>query len=392
MGNVGQSVPVAATLGGDTMRSATDEGQRVVEFVRQRDAADHLREGDVLSRRRFLGQLQIEKRRTDRSKVPLSLVLFRFTPEQRGRPGNMAEIVGLLRQCKRETDLLGYLGEGLIGLLLTHTDQAGQEGFTRNVDKRAVGLQYTVTSGTYPDQIFDKLLAESQNLSDTLPYFLEHETDHGEIELLLKRCLDIAGALVLMIVASPIMLVTAIAVKATSPGPVIYKQVRLGRKGIPFNFYKFRSMRTNADERVHREYVASLIKGKHDDINQGDADKPHFKLKSDSRVTRVGKIIRKTSIDELPQLYNVLKGDMSLVGPRPPIPYETDNYQSWHLRRVLEGRPGITGLWQVEGRNRVPFDEMVRMDMRYTRTWSLWLDLKILAKTVTAVLRFDGEG
>ena len=151
-------------------------------------------------------------------------------------------------------------------------------------------------------------------------------------------------------------------------------------------------MATNADDRVHREYVINLINGKHDEINQGDAEKPRYKLKADPRVTPIGRIIRKTSIDELPQLYNVLKGDMSLVGPRPPIPYEAEKYQSWHLRRVLEGRPGITGLWQVEGRNRVSFDDMVRLDLRYTRTWSLWLDLTILARTVGAVLRLDGEG
>jgi lipopolysaccharide/colanic/teichoic acid biosynthesis glycosyltransferase len=155
-------------------------------------------------------------------------------------------------------------------------------------------------------------------------------------------------------------------------------------------FYKFRSMHCDADDQIHRDFVSSLIKGHHDLINQQDALDPLFKIKSDPRVTAVGRIIRQTSIDELPQLFNVLKGDMSLVGPRPPLPYEAVEYQSWHLRRILEIRPGITGLWQVEGRSKVSFDEMVRMDLRYIKNRSLVYDLKLLLKTVKVVLRQKG--
>ena len=367
---------------------AIDLGERLVAAARP--DADDFGQGEVLSRHQLLRQLHIEKRRADRSKVPLSLVLFRPT-QDRDQRGNARELVDLLCSTKRETDLLGDLGDGVIALLLSHTDKAGLQGFTRKLKNRAIGLSYTVTSGTYPDQVFEKLIAANQHLPDTLPFFLEHAADHGAVALFLKRSLDIAGAIASLILVSPIMLVTALAIKATSPGPVIYKQIRLGRKGIPFVFYKFRSMTASADDRVHREYVANLINGRHEAINQGDAQRPHYKLRSDPRVTPVGKIIRKTSIDELPQLFNVVKGDMSLVGPRPPILYEAEKYQSWHLRRMLEGRPGITGLWQVEGRNRVSFDEMVRLDLRYMRTWSLWLDLKILARTVVAVLRCDGN-
>ena len=201
--------------------------------------------------------------------------------------------------------------------------------------------------------------------------------------------MDIVGACVLLVLLAPVIMATAIAIKSTSPGPVIYTQVRLGRNAVPFRFYKFRSMTTGADENVHREFVSNLIDGRHEEINQGDAENPLYKLQGDPRVTRVGAFIRRTSIDELPQLFNVLNGDMSLVGPRPPIVYEAERYQSWHLRRVLEGRPGITGLWQIEGRNRVSFDDMVRLDLRYTRTWSIWLDLKILMRTVSTVLRPD---
>ena len=141
---------------------------------------------------------------------------------------------------------------------------------------------------------------------------------------------------------------------------------------------------------MHREYVTKLIAGRHHEINEGDLGKPTYKLRSDSRITPVGRYLRKTSIDELPQLFNVLKGEMSLVGPRPPMSYETENYQSWHMRRLQEVRPGITGLWQVEGRSKTSFDEMVRLDLRYVRNWSLWLDVKILFKTIIVVLRCDG--
>jgi lipopolysaccharide/colanic/teichoic acid biosynthesis glycosyltransferase len=136
--------------------------------------------------------------------------------------------------------------------------------------------------------------------------------------------------------------------------------------------------------------VSNLIKGNLEKINQGDEKKPVFKMKTDHRITKVGKFIRKTSLDELPQFWNVLRGEMSLVGPRPPIIYEIEKYEPWHLRRVLEMKPGITGLWQVEGRNTTTFNEMVRLDLRYVRDWSIWLDIKILFKTVIEVFRPSG--
>ena len=202
--------------------------------------------------------------------------------------------------------------------------------------------------------------------------------------------MDVVGSLIGLILFSPIILITAIAVKATSPGPIIFRQTRVGMKGKRFPFYKFRSMYWNSDDQIHRQYVTDLIKGNHEKINQGNGDKPLFKMKTDPRITRVGRIIRKLSIDELPQFINVLKGDMSLVGPRPPLPYEVENYEPWHLRRILEVKPGITGLWQVDGRSQTSFDDMVRMDLRYVQNWSLWLDVEILVKTVKAVVRSNG--
>jgi len=390
MANVVRRIPGAALREPATLGKATGVDQDG-DGPSQHEGTDDLNPRGILSRHQFVKQIRVEKRRTDRFKVPLSMMLYQIDAEQRGRPGHFGALVDLLRDSKRETDALGYLGDGQVGVLLVHTDRVGMEAFARKVAAAAVDLQYSSTSGTYPDQVFEKIVAADAIEPDTLPYFLEYDTEHGSLQRLLKRCMDIVGAAFLILLAAPMMAVTAIAIKTTSPGPVIYRQIRLGRKGVPFVFYKFRSMTTGANENVHREFVTRLIEGKHDEVNQGDADKPVYKLQGDSRVTRVGFFIRKTSIDELPQLFNVLKGDLSLVGPRPPIVYEAELYQSWHLRRILEGRPGITGLWQVEGRNRVTFDEMVRMDLRYTRTWTLWMDIKILMKTVGAVLRFDGD-
>jgi lipopolysaccharide/colanic/teichoic acid biosynthesis glycosyltransferase len=144
------------------------------------------------------------------------------------------------------------------------------------------------------------------------------------------------------------------------------------------------------DDRRHREYVAALIEGKSETLDQGEEPHPFYKIKNDDRITPVGKILRRLSIDELPQLFNVLKGEMSLVGPRPPIPYEVEKYKPWHLRRILEIKPGITGLWQVEGRSRTSFNDMVRLDLRYIKKWSFWLDIKILLKTVKAVIGTKG--
>jgi lipopolysaccharide/colanic/teichoic acid biosynthesis glycosyltransferase len=186
------------------------------------------------------------------------------------------------------------------------------------------------------------------------------------------------------------MLVIALAIGLTSRGPVIFRQTRLGWGGRPFVFYKFRSMRIDADDRIHREYVASLIAGNLKLVNQGDATRPLYKLHRDPRVTSVGRLIRRTSMDELPQLFNVVKGDMSLVGPRPPLPYEVASYESWHLGRILDTKPGMTGLWQVNGRSRTSFEEMVRLDLQYVRNCSLALDLRILLRTAKAVLEGSG--
>lgn len=355
------------------------------------DVASHIGRGaDVLSRDPFLTQLYREKRRADRSGAPLSLVIMRFAVEDGFDEDDRREVINELSLSTRETDLIGCLGEGVVAFLLPYSGTAAAASFSELVRQRMNTPDADVQCATYPDPAFDSVIVDSLARIHSSRVGVSSSQRSSISALAAKRALDIFGSAILLILASPLMLITAIAVKLTSPGPVIFRQMRIGLGGKPFPFYKFRSMHCNTDDTVHREYVKNLIEGRHEEVNQGDADKPVYKLQADTRITPVGRLIRRTSIDELPQLFNVLKGEMSLVGPRPPIPYEIENYRSWHMRRLQEVRPGITGLWQVEGRSKTSFDDMVRLDLRYIRNWSLWLDIKILLKTVVVVLRCDG--
>jgi lipopolysaccharide/colanic/teichoic acid biosynthesis glycosyltransferase len=201
-----------------------------------------------------------------------------------------------------------------------------------------------------------------------------------KIFTVLKRTTDIVFSLVALVVLSPLFLLISLLLKMTSPGPVFYRQKRVGESGVEFTFLKFRSMYVANDSKIHQEFTQNLIRG-----NVGNPN-GIYKIQRDPRITGFGRILRASSLDELPQFINVLVGQMSLVGPRPPIPYEFDCYQLWHRRRILEARPGITGLWQVNGRSRTSFDEMVRMDLQYIQNPSLWVDLKILLKTPYAMV------
>ncbi len=205
-----------------------------------------------------------------------------------------------------------------------------------------------------------------------------------------KHLTDIVGSLIGIFLFSPLMLLIVILIKCTSRGPVLFKQKRIGHYGKPFIFLKFRTMRADCDDTIHREYVKKLMSGKEEGINFGTKDEPLYKLSNDSRITKVGHILRKTSLDELPQFFNVLAGDMSLVGPRPALRYEADEYKNWHWQRAMEAKPGITGIWQVSGRSTTTFDEMIRMDLQYVDKQSFLLDLKILFKTIGAVLNTKG--
>ncbi|HVF55978.1 MAG TPA: sugar transferase [Pyrinomonadaceae bacterium] len=203
---------------------------------------------------------------------------------------------------------------------------------------------------------------------------------------IVKRVFDICIAAFALVVLAPVWLVVAALIRLDSRGPVLYKQERVGMDGRLFLCYKFRTMRAGADDSLHRENYMKNIAGLKD-ANAGDDERPVYgKLRDDPRITRVGRRLRRTSLDELPQLLNVLRGDMSVVGPRPPIPYEVEAYELWHRKR-LDMKPGLTGLWQVSGRNRVSFEEMVKFDLFYIENWSLLLDLKIILRTLPVMLR-----
>lgn len=344
----------------------------------------------VLPKEAFAAQLKREMRRVDRSGGQLSLLVFRLDAEASDL--SLLRLHDKLSALCRETDMLGAPESRALGLICPDTGETGARRLADKIAGQTAGLAYAVETATYPDELFHRLSSSpSVDVRDTRPLLLETHAPAASGQYWLKRPLDVIGALVAILLFSPVMLATALAVKLSSPGPIVFRQKRIGKGGVPFAFYKFRSMRIDGDDRIHREYVSKLIKGQNEQVNQATGDdKPVYKLKADPRITRVGHIIRRTSIDELPQLFNVLMGNMSLVGPRPPVPYEAENYRSWHLRRVLDVPPGITGLWQVEGRSKVTFDEMVRMDLRYVRDCSLALDLRILARTALVVLRCDG--
>ena len=199
-----------------------------------------------------------------------------------------------------------------------------------------------------------------------------------------KRCMDVSIAAVMLAFTFPLFIIFSILIKIDSWGPVFYRQKRIGFGGKRFTFLKFRSMYMNNDDAVHKTFIRDFIHGHN---TEGNGETNVFKIEQDQRVTRVGRFLRKTSLDELPQLINVLRGEMSLVGPRPAIPYEVDEYHIWHRRRVMEIKPGITGFWQVYGRSISSFEKMVRMDIQYIKYRNLLLDIILLLKTPLSMFK-----
>jgi lipopolysaccharide/colanic/teichoic acid biosynthesis glycosyltransferase len=303
--------------------------------------------------------------------------------------------IAALAVTKRETDIAGWLeGQALIGVILSEIRASDRSGacdgiearFRRELAKRLDAETFeglSIGLHVYPEP--RRAGKGGQWPVDPLLYpELSPRQARGTSYDAIKQGLDTIGSLTLLIVLSPLLLMIAILVKFGSRGPVVFKQVRIGRMTKPFTMFKFRTMASGADDKVHQDYVSSFIKAEGQLHEAGK--KGFFKLTNDPRVTPIGRLLRKTSLDELPQLWNVLRGDMSLVGPRPPVPYEVEQYEPWHRCRVLEAKPGITGLWQVTGRSRTTFDEMVRLDLRYARKRSLWTDIKILLATPAAAL------
>ena len=202
-----------------------------------------------------------------------------------------------------------------------------------------------------------------------------------------KRSLDILFTLLMLIPLCIVVGIVAICIRLDTPGPIFFRQKRVGRDGVEFDIFKFRSMYVNSDDSRHREAIAKYLNGQK--LEESTTSDLSYKQVDDPRVTRVGRFIRKTSVDELPQFFNVLRGEMSLVGPRPPLPYEVESY-NWHDKLRLSGTPGLTGPWQVYGRSRVPFQEMVEMDIAYLRRQTLREDLKLIALTVPVMI--EGRG
>jgi lipopolysaccharide/colanic/teichoic acid biosynthesis glycosyltransferase len=202
-----------------------------------------------------------------------------------------------------------------------------------------------------------------------------------------KRSLDILFALLIFLPLCIVFGIVAICIRLDSPGPIFFRQKRVGRDGVEFEMYKFRSMYVDCDDSWHRQAIAKYLNGQK--LDESTTSDQSYKKVDDPRVTRVGRFIRKTSVDELPQFFNVLRGEMSLVGPRPPLPYEVEKY-SWHDKLRLSGMPGLTGPWQIYGRSRVPFQEMVEMDIAYLRRQTLLEDLKLIALTVPVMIKGRG--
>ena len=310
----------------------------------------------------------------------------------------LEQMSAVLSLSTRETDIRGwYRKDSVLAVILTEFGSADVSSALNTVFGKVDSAlraklgacqvnQVHISFHVFPDDL-GRPKGGSVDFS-LYPDFLQ-ERQTKKAARLIKRAIDIAGSLAALILLWPLWLAVAIAIKLTSKGPILFKQTRLGQYGVRFTFLKFRSMYFPNDPKIHQDYVTRLISGQ-DDGGQGDANGGVYKIKDDPRITPVGRFLRKSSLDELPQFINVLKGEMSLVGPRPPIPYEVEAYDPWHRRRFLEVKPGITGLWQVNGRSKLKFDDMVRLDLKYARTWSLGLDFKILLKTPRAVFFREG--
>jgi lipopolysaccharide/colanic/teichoic acid biosynthesis glycosyltransferase len=349
----------------------------------------------VIQEAAFVQMLRFERRRTERSGRQFMLVLV-SGEDFRAESGSMLinNVVSAISSSTRETDVLGwYEHDVTLGLLMTEIGLADTATIRTIIQKISVAVEKVVSPENFSKltltyRVFPHEVAKVADDGGNLILYPDLSKRHAPTkhERALKRIIDVFGSILALLVFLPAFVIITVLVKLTSNGPVFYCQKRVGQYAKAFDFYKFRTMYVDNDPQIHREYVTKLIEGG-GDLGQR---KGVYKLIDDPRVTPLGRFLRRTSLDELPQFVNVLMDDMSLVGPRPPLPYEYERYQTWHKRRVLELKPGLTGLWQVEGRSRTTFDEMVRMDLKYASIRSLWVDLKILMQTPAAM--FSGRG
>lgn len=373
----------------------------------------------------FLQRIREERNRSDRSGRPFSLVLIPVPAA--GQPEEEADLfyraIQAFARTVRLSDIWGWYQEERIGLILPDTSKAQAwqvvDRLTRSLGRLPSGAacdrgqEGHLSVIEYPKALEESVRAQDRTSGDGTgreaqgpdgsaagdeSVMLLRQTSlsagsrggktRSRIDSIARRSLDLILASAGLLLASPVLAAISLMIKLTSRGPVLFSQKRLGEGGREFTFFKFRTMHHNCDQTVHKDYVTRLIQNQADSFEMnGEA---YYKLLEDPRVTRFGRFLRRTSLDELPQLINVLKGEMSLVGPRPPIGYEVDRYKPWQLRRVLEAKPGITGLWQVSGRSTTTFDEQVRLDLKYVGERSFFLNVMIILKTFKAVLSARG--
>ena len=360
---------------------------------------------EVLGEDTFHRVISLERKRSERSQRPFVLLLVDTCGDNgaiesgKNPSGVLVDVLTALQGATRETDTTGwYKEDSIIGVMFTEIALDDKSVLTTILTRIGDVLRERLDSEQYsrikfsfhvfPDDWDDEGPDGPSN--PTLYPDIEKRHKANRVGRAMKRMMDVLGSLALLALLSPVFLLITAAIKLTSRGPVLFRQKRIGEQGRPFTFLKFRSMYVNNDSSEHREYVRRLIEGRAEKKPTNGNGAGVFKLTNDPRITPVGKFLRRSSLDELPQLINVLRGEMSLVGPRPPVPYEVEAYATWHRRRLLEAKPGITGLWQVYGRSRVEFDDMVRLDLRYARECSPLLDLKILLQTPKAVIGGDG--
>jgi len=357
---------------------------------------------EILHEESFRSMLTLERRRAERSRKPFVLMLLDASAflEEKTADRFMTRVCSVLLKSTRETDLIGWYEKGVVlGVIFTEVSTEGEKPITEILHSkvlhalqgelgRTVAAALVVTTHLFPENAGGN---KGEKVADSRFYpDLTKTNPKKRASQIVKRLIDVLGGAFLLLLLSPALAIIALAIKLTSKGPVIFRQGRLGQFGSRFRCLKFRTMYENNDPKIHQEYVQRFINGQTDGGNKESGKPAVYKIKNDSRVTPLGRLLRKASLDELPQFWNVLMGEMSLVGPRPSLPYEFEVYDIWHRRRVLEAKPGVTGLWQVSGRSRTCFDDMVRLDLRYSQTWSIWLDVKILLQTPGAVLSGDG--
>jgi lipopolysaccharide/colanic/teichoic acid biosynthesis glycosyltransferase len=356
----------------------------------------------VLNEASFSRAICLERKRTERSQRSFLLMLLDVSgvSVNDNKDAMLGTILSALSVSIRETDVTGWHKNGtVIGIMFSEIAHDARKSIVSTMLTKVNGILYKHLTFEQFNQISISHHIFPEDWDHDVPQRPSHPTLYPDLSKpengsdffsMAKRAIDVIGSAFGLLIGAPLFLLIALAIKLSSKGPVFFRQQRVGQFGEPFVFLKFRSMRAGNDCAIHRDYVRALISGQAERKSSSGEGQGLYKLTKDPRVTRIGALLRRTSLDELPQLYNVLKGEMSLVGPRPAIPYEVEAYELWHRRRVLEAKPGLTGLWQVKGRSRVTFDDMVRLDVRYAMTRSLWLDMKIILGTPRAV--FWGQG